>query len=104
MNFASVFATALAAIYLGSLAIEWAVVQRLLDRADIGIPLACVAAAAIGFAVYFLVNRSDWRFDLKESGLAFACALLLVLVARMFALRRRQLRDGPDNDIGDVFR
>lgn len=104
MAFLPVFATALAVVYLGSLALEWAILQRLLDRADVGIPLACVTAAAIGFAVYFLVNREDWRFDLEETGIAFAGALVLVLVLRMFALRRRQLRDGPDTDWGDVFR
>jgi hypothetical protein len=104
MNFLPVFATALAAVYLGSLAIEWALLQRLLDRADLGIIVASLAAGAIGFAVYFLVNREDWRFELKESAIAFAAALVLVLTLRIFALRRRQLRSGPDTSIGDVFR
>ncbi|MEA3012283.1 MAG: hypothetical protein QOD42_828 [Sphingomonadales bacterium] len=104
MAFLSVFGTALAAVYLGSLALEWLLLQRLLDRADIGLIAASLAAAAIGFAVYFLVNRDDWRFALKESAIAFAAALVLVLAFRMFALRRRQLRSGPDADIGDVFR
>jgi hypothetical protein len=104
VNFASVFVTALAAVYLGSLALEWALLQRLLNRADIGIIAACTAAAAIGFAVYFLVNKDDWRFELRESAFAFAGALVLVIALRMVALRRRQLDSGPDEDLGDVFR
>jgi peptidoglycan/LPS O-acetylase OafA/YrhL len=99
-----VFATALAAVYLGSLALEWALLQRLLNRADVGIIAACTAAAGIGFAVYFLINRDDWRFELKESLFAFAGALVLVIAFRMLALRRRQLNSGPDEDLGDVFR
>jgi FtsH-binding integral membrane protein len=104
MPLMSALAGALAAVYLGSLILEWAVMRRLTDRPDIGIPAATLAAGALGFAIHAAGLTDNRALNLWQAGIAYGAITLIVAAARMVALRRRQREIGPEDNVSDVFR